>query len=221
MNGQGYAIKILLMSDGSGFYIASKGSANGYVNLWKYLNSASSSTNCQQINTMYSEVHGQLIITDTTVFLMATENTAQLNLHMYKITFSSTTAVWANKINCPTTNWMIGQSEMTISSDTSKIYNFVNYGANGAVYGLFFSLSITDGSAIGNRYITSDTWGSFYGQVIVGNYLAAVGTWSGDKLFLFNIVTEVFIIKLVSAVHTNYQVIQEPTYSRYSMQFIY
>ena len=209
------------MSDGSGFYIASKASADGYANLWRYLNSAPSSTDCQKINTMYSDVHGQLLITDTTVFLMATENSALLNLHMYKITFSSTTAVWANKINCPTTNWMIGQSEMVISSDASKIYNFVNYGVNGALYGLFFSLSITDGSVIGNRYITSDTWGSIYGQVIVGNYLAAVATWNGDKLFLFNIITEVFVITVVQAVQTNYQVIQEPAYSRYSMKFIY
>ena len=163
---------------------------------------------------MYSEVHGQEMISDTSLFLIATDDSTNINLRMHKVTFSKTVVDWASKINCPSQNCLLNQSKVSVSSDFSKLYNLINYGVSGSQFGLLITLNILNGQVIGNRYSSSSIWGTFFGGVLMGNYFIVIGSWSPNVIINYNIVTDSFTNIQIPSSLSMYCILEEPIYTR-------
>ena len=111
-------------------------------------------------------------------------------LHMYKVTFSSTSVNWANKIVCSSGTWTSNNSESQLSADGTSIYLFFVYGSTNYLY--FATLSTSTGSVIGARYKSSVSSNPIYGSALNGDYIVATAY---IYLVVYKISSSTFIIK--------------------------
>ena len=126
-----------------------------------------------------------------TQFVLQGYDQTNSNFHMYKLTFSSTSVDWSNKIVWNPNYWAIGVSEMQLSSDSSTIYSFYSYGQMRYLYYTAFSAST--GSVIGTRYKSNNYVNDVYGSALNGDYLVAV-TQNVALLVIYKISTSTFTI---------------------------
>ena len=90
---------------------------------------------------------------------------------MYKITFSSTSADWANKIVCSQVTWSAYLSESILSSDKSTIYSFFAFGSLPTYYLYFAGLSASNGSVVTTRYKSNTSVFDLKGSALNGDYV--------------------------------------------------
>ena len=145
IDGQADNINIHILSDESGYYISGKDTSN-IANLWKFLFSTPSTSQCQKINKINNYLFAQIKISDTSFFMLSNDNS--YNLHLFKITFSSTSPVWARKMIWSSGAWTAYISQALQIS--SKIYAFFIYGSTQFLYFTVFSES--DGTILSSRY---------------------------------------------------------------------
>ena len=183
-------IKIHVLSDDSGYYVFGKDNTS-IANIWKYLFSSSTSAQCQKIIKFSNNAYGQLKLSDTSFFLLGNDPSTFV-LHMYRITFSSTTPDWANKMNCSSGSWEAYNSESLIYS--SFIYSFFTYGAS-TKYLYFASMLTADGS-VSLRYKSSSNCDTgVFGSAVSGNYIVVSVIWANPSLIIFNAISQTFTIK--------------------------
>ena len=129
---------------------------------------SSSSAKCQKINSINTGF-GHLMISNSQFFVLGADSAAPYNLHMYKITFLSTSVDWANQIACSSGTWLVDLSESVLSSDGSKIYSFFIFGSTKYLY--FAGLSVSDGSVATTRYKSSVSLSNERGLALNGDYI--------------------------------------------------
>ena len=104
-------------------------------------------------------------------FLLSRDKLSPYNLLLYKITFSTPSVDWANKMLCASGTWTTYLSESLLSSDSSTIYSFFIYGST--QYAYFASFLVSDGTVTGTRYKSSISWGYVFGSALSGGYVIA------------------------------------------------
>ena len=139
--------------------------------------------------------YGHLMISPNQFFLLGVDSNPG-NLHMYKITFSSTNVNWANMIAW-TGTCSASYSESVMSEDGLSIYLFFTYGSSSYLY--FVTLSTSTGSVIGARFKSSVTIASVFGSTIKGDYIT-ITTQSFTSLIIYNLSSSKFNIKSSSIV---------------------
>ena len=139
--------------------------------------------------------HGQLKISDSSMFMLGVDQSSPYQLHLYKHTFGSTSPDWSRKLSWPSGIWVIDDSESLLIS--SSIYTFFPYGSTQYVYMAVISLS--DGT-VSNRYKSSISWARVWGSGANGDYITASVEWSSYYLLMFNNATNLFDIKTFSGV---------------------
>ena len=91
-------IKVHATSTSSSYYIISSSPASSFVKkICKYTFSPVSS-NCRSIPSMFHYALGQLMLSDTSFFIIAYDRT-NYDLHFIKFTFGNISVDWAKKIN--------------------------------------------------------------------------------------------------------------------------
>ena len=202
-----YDIKTHLLSDGSGYYITgSDTSPRG--NIWKYLFTSPTTTQCQKIIDVQSFLYGQIKLSEVSFFMIGLGYPAPNSLHIYKHTFGNSSPDWSLTMAWPSGTWTTTYSESLLVS--SSIYSFFIYGSTPYVYMAVISLS--DGS-VSSRYKSSISCSTVSGSVVSGDYIVATIQESYPNLLLFNRVTNSITIKKV----TNgaiYQIGLEPSTNR-------
>ena len=136
------------------------------------------------------------MITQTQFFLVGIDTSSHNTFHMYKFTFSSKQADWANMIACASGNWASSNSESLLSADGLNIYLFFIYGPSPTNW-YFTSVSSSDGSVTSSRYKSSASVQIIYGSALNGDYVIAT-TKIPFSLIIYNLSSSVFIIKLFS-----------------------
>ena len=68
------------------------------------------------------------------LFILSRDKTSPYNLLLYKITFSTPSVDWANKMLCASGTWTTNLSESLLSSDSSIIYSFFIFGSTEITY---------------------------------------------------------------------------------------
>ena len=123
-------------------------------------------------------------------------NKTNKNLQMYKLTFSSTSVDWINKVVCSSGSCYTGISEMTLSSDASIIYTFYSFGSISSPYIYFTSFSVSTGSVIGTIYKSSisdnDIYIYIYSLTLNNDYLICI---TSGMVITYKISTSTFHIK--------------------------
>ena len=115
-------------------------------------------------------------------------------LNMYKLTFSSTSVDWANKIACSPWGWGSYLSESMLSQDGLTIHSFFLFRpASSSMYLYYAALSVSTGSVIGNRYKSSVSVGFVWGLASNGDYF--VTTTGNPSLVIYNTYTSTFLVK--------------------------
>ena len=184
-----------VFSDNSG-YIAFGSDSSNKVTACKYLYTSSNSQ-CHVITGVLNYALGQLKISDTQFFFVASDITSPYPMHYLKLTFGSLSTDWASKMLCPTGTWSFGQCYSLFSQDNSKIYSFVGYGSARNLW--FTSFLVSDGSVSGSRYKSSVSWDYSQGGVMTGNYAIAPVSWSSNRyLVIFDTTTSTFTMKKFS-----------------------
>ena len=131
----------------------------------------SSNAQCQSINSIIIG-WGHLMISNSQFFVLGVAPSSPYNLHMYKITFLSTSVNWANQIACSSGTWSAYLSESVLSSDGSTIYSFFLFGSSANTRYLYFcGLSTSDGSVATTRYKSSTVVMQVYGSALNGDYV--------------------------------------------------
>ena len=141
--------------------------ANNKAAIWVYLE-LSNYFNCLEFPLIAKYLYGTLMLSDDQLFLMGQDISSLTLLHMYKITFSTWSYNWANKISCPTDSTS-NLSESIQNSDSSKIYSL--FMLENIAYAYFISFNSTDGSVVGSRYKSSISWDFVIGSARNGNNL--------------------------------------------------
>lgn len=131
-----------------------------------------------------------------TQFFFLGHNPSTYALQMYKMTFSSNSVDWANKISWSFGSWTSYLSESLLSNDGSTIYIFFTYGSSRYLY--FISLSVSTGTAVGSRYKSSTIITSVNSAALNGNYLLA-STSTEDSVIMYNLLSSSFTIKSFSS----------------------
>ena len=193
LNGQSFDIKIHLLSDSSGYYVSGADSSNR-ANIWKYIFSSPTTSQCQKFSTFSYYAFGQLKLSDTTLFILGTNPASPYQLQLCKHTFGNLSPDWSLKLSWPIGAWYQTLSESLVVS--SSIYSFFPYGST-TLYVYMAVMSVTDGSVI-NRYKSSISCTNVRGSGANGDYIAASIYCSSGFLFLLNRATNVFSIKLFS-----------------------
>ena len=156
--------------------------------------SSPSSSGCQQISNFYQYAHGQLKLSDFSMFMLGVDPSSPYQLHLYKHTFGSTSPDWSLKLSWPSGIWTSDLSESLLIS--SSIYSFFSYGSPQYLYMAVISLS--DGT-VSNRFKSSISCSSsVYGSGVNGDYIAASVVWFSYNLLMFNRETNLFDIKSFS-----------------------
>ena len=153
-----------------------------------------STSQCQEISNFYQYAYGQLKLSDTTLFMLGYDPSSY-NLHLYKHTFGNTSPDWSLKQLWISGSWAESLSESVLVS--SSIYTFFSYGST--QYAYMAVISISDGS-VSTRYKSSDSCDNIYiyGSGVSGNYIAVNLRCSSYHLLMFNVATNLFIIKAFS-----------------------
>ena len=144
-------IKIHPLSDGSGYFVnGADGSTK--ANVWKYLFSSPSSSECQQISNFYQYAYGHLKISDSSMFMAGVHILSPYQLHFYKHTFGETSPDWSLKLSWPFAFWTKFISESLLISPS--IYAFFPYGSTSVSYVYMAVISLSDGT-VSNRHKSS------------------------------------------------------------------
>ena len=166
--------------------------------IWKYLFSLSGSYRWQDTSYLGSFALGQIMISDSQLFFIAQGFLP--DLYFVKITFENTSVDWANIIYWSYATCNTDLSESILSSDGLSIYSFFIYG-DSINYFLFYASFLTsDGSVLGNRYISNINWNIVSSSAENGEYVAViVQCTSSSYLILFNTSKSTFITKVSSS----------------------
>ena len=124
---------------------------------------------CTGFFAYHSTGYGPLMISNTQFFVLGSDMASPYNLHMYKITFLSTSVDWAKQIACSSGTWGAYYSESVLSSDGSTIYSFFTFGVTKYLY--FAGLSVSDGSVATTRFKSSIAVPDLYGSALNGDYV--------------------------------------------------
>ena len=199
-----------ILSDGSGYYIIGQ-DQNSMAYLWKYLFSAISSAQCQEITIFNLFAYGQLKITDSQFFLIGYEPSPNYHLQIIKVTFGNTAVDWANKISCTGGTWSSGYSEVIMNSENknNSVYTIIPYGSTRYLY--FMHINLADGSVIGSVYSSSSSWSDIYGIAQIDSKIVASLDWGTFKsLLICNTDIFQFEIKQFSG-SSLVQMVEEPS----------
>ena len=190
INGNSFEIKTYPLNDGSGYFVIGTDNTN-YATICKYT-FLTSNAEWQLIPRIYYG-YGHLMISNNIIFLLGIF-LPNHDLHMYKITFSSTSPDWANQLVCNSgNNWSSYYSESLLSQDKSTIYSFFVFGLSRYLY--FVAMSVSDGSVSTNRYKSNNNDISYvYGSALYEDYIIAT-TNTPNYLVIHNIYSNSFIIK--------------------------
>ena len=182
-----------VLSDDSGYFVSGV-DVTQKVMICKYLFSSSATSQCQQITSFRVYGSGTLKLSDNSFFLVGSDIATPWSLHLYKMTFGSTTPTWALKMNCfnPSSGWSVYLSETVVISST--IYSFFLYGTTSNTYGYGALLDLNTGS-VSLRYKSSITCQDIYSSIVSGDYIAVALTWSVKILLLYNTATNTFNIR--------------------------
>ena len=131
------------------------------------------------------------MISDSQFFVLGASSSSPNNLQMYKITFSSTSADWANKIVCSQVTWSAYLSESILSSDKSTIYSFFAFGSLPTYYLYFAGLSASNGSVVTTRYKSNTSVFDLKGSALNGDYVV-VTTEFPYSLVVYSISSSTF-----------------------------
>ena len=181
------------MSDNSGYIIIGRGGSSK-SNIWKYLYSSPTSSQWQQIVNFPQYSFGQLMLSDSSFFILSNDPISPYPLHFYSISFSLTAPTWSMKMSCPS-----GTCDSYYSSSilvSSKIISFFAYGSIRNLYYAEFSPS--NGSILSSRYKSSISCTAVYGAAANGDYIIATTNWGSLYLIVHNTVTSAFEIKTFS-----------------------
>ena len=129
---------------------------------------STSSAQCQSVTNL-SKGYGSLMITSTQLFLLGVNSASPYDLHMFKVTFGTTSVNWANKLVCASGTWTSNTSESLLSADGLTLYSFFMFGSSNYMY--LAGMSVSTGSVIGTRYKSSGTVAYIFGSGINGDYL--------------------------------------------------
>ena len=151
---------------------------------------SSSSAQCQTISNIKTGF-GSLMISNSQFFVLGVDLASPYNLHMYKITFSSTPVDWAKQVACSSGTWVASLSESILSYDRSTIYSFFTFGVSKYLY--FAGLAVSDGSVVTTRYKSSTAISNLRGSVLNGDYI--ISTNPAPALVIYSISTSTFTIK--------------------------
>ena len=110
-----------------------------------------------------------LMISSSKFFVLGADPASPYNLHIYKVTFSSTSVDWANQLACSSGTWASYFSESVLSSDGSKVYSFFIFGVTKYLY--FAGFSVSDGSVATTRFKSSISVPDLYGSALNGDYV--------------------------------------------------
>ena len=192
--GNSHDIKTWPLADLSGYIVIGYNPSN-VAKICKYTFS-SLSAQCQTINNVNTG-YGPLMISNTQFFVLGSDMASPYNLHMYKITFLSTSVDWAKQIACSSGTWGAYYSESVLSSDGSTIYSFFTFGVTKYLY--FAGLSVSDGSVATTRFKSSIAVPDLYGSALNGDYV--ISTISGPAcMIIYSISTSTFTIKSFNGV---------------------
>ena len=138
------------------------------------------------------------MISNSQFFILGAASSSPNNLLMYKVTFSLTSADWANQITCTSGTWSTFYSESVLSSGGSTIYLFFMFGWS-TKYLYFAGLSVADGRVTTTRYKSSVTVSAVHGSALNGDYVVAM-TYSSTSVVMYSISSSTFIIKSFSGI---------------------
>ena len=193
LTGNSHDIKTHPLPDGSGYYIAGKDSS-GKANIWKYLFTSSTTSQCQQLINAQQYLYGQIKLSEVTFFMLGYHPSSPYNLHIYKHTFGITSPDWSLTMAWPSGTWNMALSESLLVS--SSIYSFFIYGSTPYLYMAVISLS--DGS-VSNRYKSSTSCYTAYGSVASGDYIIVSIHAFYSSILILNRVTNSITIKTFSS----------------------
>ena len=95
------------------------------------------------------------IVVNNTDFIIGRISTdVKGDLSFMRIKYGSTNVIWSSSILWKTTGCYDQNSDGILSEDSSKFYSWRLYGVN-PYYILFNTFNASDGTAIGNRYVSS------------------------------------------------------------------
>ena len=118
--GNNHDIKTWPLADLSGYFVIGFNPSN-IAKICKYTFS-SSSAQCQTISNINTG-YGHLMISNSQFFVLGADSASPYNLHIYKITFLSTSVDWANKIACSSGTWIV--ILFRICAELWRIYNLL------------------------------------------------------------------------------------------------
>ena len=158
------------------------------------------------------------MISDTQLFLLGLDP-ASKNLHAYKVSFSTGSVNWANKMTCSFSTWSIGISYSVTNSDNSLIYSFFPYAlTSSSLYLYFITFAASDGSIVGSRYKSSAVLGTINGLTKFGDYIIPViSNVANMYLMIYNTASNTFIYKSF-ATYDIYGVAYEKQTGRYDVK---
>ena len=182
-----------LLSDNSGYYIISLKFLSKCPWLWKFLFSASTTSQCQEIPSLYYYAEGAIILSDSQLFMLSKESSAS-NVHFYKITFGDNNVSWANKIIWYTDSCDLSYSKSVTSENKSKIYSFFSFGTKAYLH--FITFNTTDGTVVGSSFISSIVWDYSLGVIVIDSFIVAISLWNSIyNAILINLNTYSFVIR--------------------------
>ena len=104
MNGATTGARIHVLSNNSGYYVYwSDGSSR--PNIWK-VTIGNSNAQWLVIPSTSSYSYGQLMLSDTKLFVLGASGSPPYYLHFYKISFGGSTIDWATKMACISGTWL-------------------------------------------------------------------------------------------------------------------
>ena len=187
---------IHVISDNSGYYLIGRGAPT--FSIWKYLFSTPASSQCQEIPFSNLFGYGQLMISDTSFFLLTEDAASPYSVHFYRITFSQTSPNWMNKMLWTSGTWTAAISSSVLSSDSSTIHSFFVYGSSSPPPLYYASFSTSTGAVGSSRYKSSVLWASSFRSTLNGDYIVSTAqcyTPSMYYVIIMNIAINSFIIK--------------------------
>ena len=210
INGSFNGIKIHTISSNLGYFIIGKDTTTSKIIIWKFLFNSSPNTECKRMLTIDQAAKGQLILSDSELFVLGYYPTFPYPLLMYKYTFGNTSLDWANQMTCSGSGWLWSNSASLLFNN--QILTFFSYGSTLFVY--FVAVSASSGTVMSSRYRSSTSWSNVYGISQSGKYVVATVYWTPSQyLVILNTDTFQFTSKQFSGSYL-YQVAVEPTTAR-------
>ena len=184
------SVPAIPFTDNSGFYVSGYMSPDGNK-FCKYIYTFSTSTaEWQSVGKINGYLSYQMVSQNQ--FVLIGNDGANKNVIIYKQTFGSTSVEWADKIACSTSVWALGISEMILSSDASTMYSFTPYGLGFTTNFYFLAFSSSTGSAIGSRYMSTDSIYMIYNWALNNDYVICT---TPTFMILYKISTSTFQIR--------------------------